>query len=137
MNDRSSPSKLALHAVTRSAPFSLTFYFDRYPTDDEMQWLSEAAQHAIQSAPPPAADTSSLRYLDKGFCADKGCGGILSFWRSGETRKGFVSRDLTIGEWLSDPPKQGGVWHIDAGQGAPLGAMVVVWDYTQKAWRHG
>lgn len=66
---------------------------------------------------------------------DGGAFGFVCIWRAGD--KGDSARRCTVGEWLSDPHNQSGVWLIDGGWGGPPGPIHVAWNAKDNAWVNG
>lgn len=76
----------------------------------------------------------SLRFLSAQTKAERGMGGVFYAHRGGQ--KSEEVSGMTLGEWLSEPSRQSGLWGFDFGQGQPPGPFVAKWNDDDQAWSY-
>lgn len=79
--------------------------------------------------------------IGKNLANENGCGfGFVCIWRKRNDPlddKSDHARKMTVGEFLSKPENQQGVWLIDGGWGGPPGPIYVRWNNNISEWENG
>lgn len=98
--------------------------------------LMSFADSGINNNPRPIAEQIGANLASEGG----GEFGFVCIWRKNDDPLNDGSphdRRLTVGEFLSIPENQQGVWLIDGGWGGPPGPIHVRWDAEKKEWENG